>query len=65
MPSLSRSRQDEILRGMSPERKLLVSEELRRVAWELKTAWIVSRHPELDAAEVQARVRRIFLDASA
>lgn len=50
---------------MSPERKLLVSEELRRVAWELKTAWIVSRHPELDAAEVQARVRRIFLDASA
>jgi len=50
---------------MSPERKLLASDALRRTAWELKAAWIARQHPELDGEAVAARVRRAFLDAGA
>lgn len=65
MPSDTRVLQDQLLRAMSAERKLLASEELRRAAWELKAAWIRVRNPELPPSAVQERVRRIFLDASA
>lgn len=51
-----------MLKAMSPERKLLASEALRNAAWELKAAWISSRHPDLTALAVQQRVRQIFLD---
>jgi hypothetical protein len=63
-PSL-RAMQDSLLRAMSPERKLLASDQLRRAAWEIKAAWISALHPDLPAEEVQERVRRIFLDAGA
>lgn len=57
--------QDRLLQAMSPECKLLASDALRRAAWELKAAWIASQHPELDSADIDARVRRVFLDAGA
>lgn len=57
--------QDRLLKAMSPERKLLVSEALRNSAWELKAAWIRSRNPDLSPLEVQQRVRQIFLDVGA
>lgn len=57
--------QRRLLRAMSPERKLLASDALRRTAWELKAAWIARQHPELDGEAVAARVRRAFLDAGA
>ena len=50
---------------MSPERKLLASDALRRTAWQLKAAWLATRHPELDGEAIEARVRRAFLDAGA
>jgi hypothetical protein len=55
--------QDRLLKAMSPERKLLASEALRHAAWELKAAWVSSRHPDLSPLEVRERVRQIFLDA--
>lgn len=57
--------QDRLLKAMSPERKLLVSEALRKAAWELKAAWISGRNPDLSPVEVQQRVRQIFLDVGA
>lgn len=57
--------QDRLLKAMSPERKLVASEALRNAAWELKAAWISSRHPDLSALEVRERVRQIFLNAGA
>jgi hypothetical protein len=57
--------QDRLLKEMSPERKLLVSDALRRGAWQLKTAWVARQHPELDAEAIDARVRRTFLDTGA
>jgi len=57
--------QDRLLKEMSPERKLLVSDALRRSAGQLKAAWVARQHPELDAEAIDARVRRAFLDAGA
>ncbi len=62
MPAEALALQDRLLKAMSPERKLLASEALRNAAWELKAAWISSRHPDLTALAVQQRVRQIFLD---
>lgn len=60
-----RSVQDRLIAAMSPERKLLISQALRKEAWRLKAAWIRERNPALSEAEVQEQVRRIFLDAGA
>jgi len=40
MPSSVRATQARLVRAMSPERRLLVSEQLRRAAWDIKAAWI-------------------------
>ena len=55
--------QTEALRAMTPERRLQVAQQLRQTAWELKAAGIRMQNPELSEAEVQARVREIFLYA--
>ena len=55
--------QDRLLRAMTPLQKLQLSQELRRTAWLLKEAWIRAQHPALSPAEVEARVRQLFLDA--
>jgi hypothetical protein len=55
--------QRQLVRAMSPEEKIRASESLRAAAWELKAAWIRSRHPELAESEVQDDVRRWFRDA--
>jgi len=65
MSSSLRAVQDRLLGAMSAEQKLLASEQLRAAAWKIKAAWITARHPELDAAEVQECVRRLFLDVGA
>lgn len=63
MPHTVLEMQGRLLKEMSPERKLLASDALRRTAWQLKAAWIARQHPELDSQAVDARVRRAFLDA--
>jgi hypothetical protein len=57
--------QDRILRAMSPEEKLRVSQGLREAAWLLKSAWIREHHPERSEAEIQAEVHRLFHESSA
>ena len=53
----------EILRRLTPAQKLAVAQQLRETAWMLSAAGVRARHPELCEAEVQARVRDIFLHA--
>lgn len=59
------AKQQEILRGMSPEDKLRVSQGLRDDAWAFKAAWLRQLHPDWTDAEVQDAVRRLFRDVSA
>ncbi len=63
MTSTAHQLQDQLLSGLSAERKLLLSEGLRHAAWELKAAWIRNQHPELTPREVTERVRQLFLHA--
>lgn len=50
----------EILREMSPAKKLDVMHALIRQARELKAAAIRASEPELTSAEVDARIREIW-----
>lgn len=47
----------EILRAMTPERKLAVMRGLIRQAYALKAAGVRALHPELSEDEVRARTR--------
>jgi hypothetical protein len=50
----------EILRQMEPAQKLAVAQGLRDLAWELTSAGIRARHPDLTETKVQERVRELF-----
>ena len=63
MPPPAVELQRQLIRAMSPERKVRAAEALRAAVWDLKAAWIRSRHPELPEAAVQDAVRRWFRDA--
>ena len=56
-------RQTQLIRAMTAQQKLRVSEALYAAAWDLKAAWIRSQHPELPETEIQDQVRRLFRDA--
>ena len=45
MPHTVLEMQGRLLKEMSPERKRLASDALRRTAWQLKAAWIARQHP--------------------
>jgi hypothetical protein len=47
----------ELLRALSPERKLAVMQSLIQQPYDLKRAWICARSPELAEPEILARVR--------
>ena len=49
--------------ALTPGRKLELAAQLRELAWELKALGIRSQHPGMPDAEVQDRVREIFLYA--
>ena len=49
--------------ALTPERKLELAAQLRELAWELKALGIRAQHPGMADAEVQDRVREIFLYA--
>ena len=57
--------QQRLIRAMSAEDKIRVSEALRDAAWQLKAAWIRQQHPELDERSVQDAVRQYFRDGAA
>jgi len=62
-PDLSSAehKQDDIIRGMTPERRLEVSRELYDTAWNLKLAAVKRQHPDWPDKQVFAKVRRVFL----
>jgi hypothetical protein len=53
--------QRELIRKMSPSRRLAIASELYVAAWELKKGAMKLQHPDWSEAEVAARLRRIFL----
>jgi len=56
-------KQIEIYRAMTPQRRLEVAGEMYRAAWELKAAWLRSRHADWSEEKIQKEVREIFLYA--
>ena len=50
-------------RSMSPEKKLELSLRLYYSARELKRSWLKQQHPDWSEANVEKRVREIFLYA--
>jgi hypothetical protein len=57
------TKQIEILRAMSGERRLQLAEQLYWSAWKLKTAAVRAQHPDWTEPQVKAEVTRIFLHA--
>ncbi len=55
--------QVQLVRAMTPEEKLSISQALRDSAWEFKAAWIRSCRPDLAESDVQETVRKLFRDA--
>lgn len=55
--------QAQAVQALAPGRKLELAAQLRELAWELKALGIRSQHPGMPDAEVQERVREIFLYA--
>lgn len=53
----------EALQQLTAAERLATMHQLRRTAWDLKAAWIRSSEPELSEAQVQERVRQVFLRA--
>jgi hypothetical protein len=65
MPLSGAEFQVQLVREMTPEQKLRLSQALRDSAWEFKAAWIRVTRPELSEAAVQETVRDLFRDAGA
>lgn len=55
--------QRQVIKGMTPAQKLKAAERLYWSARELKAAGLRARHPEWTEADVQRKVREIFLYA--
>ena len=53
--------QDDIIRAMSPGRRLQVAQELYETAWQIKAAGLRREHPEWSEQSIFAKVRRVFL----
>jgi len=50
----------EILRALTPERRLAIAQGLRRTAWEVTAAGVRQRHPAWSELQVEEEVRAIF-----
>ena len=59
--SAAERKQDEILRRMTPARRLEIARELYETAWNLKWAGVKRQHPGWPDQEIFAKVRRVFL----
>ena len=53
--------QDEIIRKMTPARRLEVARGLYETAWKLKAAGLRQQHPDWPEEQILAKVRRVFL----
>jgi hypothetical protein len=57
----ARHAQDELLRAMTPKRRLEVAQELYDTAWHLKAAGLRREHPDWPEERVLGKLRRIFV----
>ena len=53
--------QDEILRSMSPGRRLQIARELYETAWQVKAAGLRREHPDWPEERVMGKLRRVFV----
>jgi len=53
--------QEELIRAMTPGRRLEVARELYETAWQLKAAGLRREHPDWSENDVLAKLRRVFL----
>ena len=53
--------QEELIRAMTPGRRLAVARELYETAWQLKAAGLRREHPDWSENDVLAKLRRVFL----
>lgn len=52
-----------IYRAMTPQRRLEIAEQMYWSARRWKAAWLRSLHPEWSEAEIEAEVKRLFINA--
>lgn len=57
------SKQEEILKKMSPARKLEVAQQLYVSAFQLKKAWLENQHPDWSQERLEEETRKIFFYA--
>ena len=57
--------QEELIRKMSPGRRLEVALSLYRTAWQFKASALRQQHPDWSEMRVQSSVRRVFLTGHA
>lgn len=55
--------QKEILAKMTPTEKLRAAARLRESAWELKAAWLRTKHPDWSEELIDEAVRKVFSNA--
>ena len=53
--------QNDLIRKMSPARRLETALSLYRTAWDIKKSGLRSMHPDWTEAALEARTRRIFV----
>lgn len=53
--------QDELIRRMTPGRRLQIARELYETAWQLKEAGLRRQHPDWSEEEIRAKCRRVFV----
>jgi len=53
--------QAELIRRMSPGRRLEIARELYETAWQLKEAGLRRQYPDWSDAEIRAKCRRVFV----
>jgi len=53
--------QNDLIRKMSPARRLKTALSLYKTAWEIKKSGLRSMHPDWTEGALEARTRRIFV----
>ena len=53
--------QNDLIRRMTPGRRLEIAQELYETAWQLKQSGLRHQHPGWSDAEIRAKCRRVFL----
>lgn len=53
--------QKELIRKMTPRKRLATAMALYQTAWEIKKSGLRSLHPDWTEEAIQARLRRVFL----